>query len=68
VLAELVEASGEPPAAKIAWTDVAYFYELGVPAANFGPGDPLLAHRADEHVTRQHLERVHEALARILFG
>ena len=68
VLAELLEASGRDAAAKIAWTDVAFFAELGVPAANFGPGDPLLAHRADEFVTAADLEHVHAALAGVLRG
>jgi succinyl-diaminopimelate desuccinylase len=45
---------------------VASFYEHGVPAANFGPGDPLLAHHADEHVGRGSLERVRDTLASVL--
>lgn len=68
VLEALVQASGAPPRAKVGWTDVATLAAIGVPAANFGPGDPLLAHTPDEAVTAAELEHARAVLAAVLQG
>jgi succinyl-diaminopimelate desuccinylase len=57
---------GLAPVAKYGWTDVSRFAALGIPALNFGPGDPNLAHTRDEHVRTDHITACTELLRRYL--
>ncbi|MGV0775113.1 succinyl-diaminopimelate desuccinylase [Mycolicibacterium elephantis] len=64
--AALVAAAGGQVRAKYGWTDVARFAALGIPAVNYGPGDPNLAHRADERVETAAITAATDTLRRYL--
>ena len=64
---DFVAAVGGQPNPKFGWTDVARFTGLGIPAVNFGPGDPMLAHKQEEHVPLEQL-RSCEAKLRAWLG
>ncbi|WP_375491813.1 succinyl-diaminopimelate desuccinylase [uncultured Jatrophihabitans sp.] len=64
--AAFVAAVGGPARAKYGYTDVARFGTVGVPALNFAPGDPNLAHKPEEHVSMSQIRAAEDALIRFL--
>ncbi|MGH3775495.1 MAG: succinyl-diaminopimelate desuccinylase [Pseudonocardiaceae bacterium] len=65
---EFLATIGVTPVAKYGWTDVSRFAVLGIPALNYGPGDPNLAHTREEHVHTIQITDCTEVLRRYLTG
>jgi succinyl-diaminopimelate desuccinylase len=66
LVAEFAGLLNLPVRPKLGWTDVARFSAHGIPAVNFGPGDPEVSHTAGEHVSRASVEGCYQALAAFL--
>jgi len=66
--ADFVRTVGGEPVAKLGWTDVARFTQLGIPAVNFGPGDPNLAHTREEFVDIPRIAEAERVLRTYLTG
>lgn len=62
LLTSMIERNNLEVKAKLGWTDVAFFAQRGIPAANFGPADAHLAHTKDEWVSRESLDRAYSVL------
>ena len=65
---EFVAAVGATPKPKYGWTDVARFSALGIPAVNYGPGDPHLAHHDEERVPIAQITATEQGLRSWLRG
>ena len=63
---EFLAATGTTARGKYGWTDVSRFAALGIPALNYGPGDPNLAHTREEHVDVGQITRSADVLRSFL--
>ena len=62
-ISDFIKKTGAVVQPKQAWTDIARFFEHKIPCVNFGPGDPLLAHATNEHVSKKQLLESYELLS-----
>lgn len=65
---DFLAAVGGEAKPKYGWTDVARFSALGVPAVNYGPGDPIKAHADDERVATAQITACETGLRNWLSG
>ena len=65
---DFLAAVGGTPSPKFGWTDVARFTSLGIPAVNYGTGNPSLAHHKDEYAPVADLRAVEAGLRAWLTG
>ncbi|MET0286975.1 MAG: M20/M25/M40 family metallo-hydrolase, partial [Polyangiales bacterium] len=63
---KLVKSGVKTVERKQAWTDVARFDQIGVPAVNFGPGLNAQAHQHNEYTDLPLLAEGYEILRRFL--
>ncbi len=66
LIAEFIGTNDLAVRPKLGWTDVARFTSHGVPALNFGPGNPEIAHTHGEFVERVELDACYAVLARFI--
>ena len=66
LIAEFIGTNDLAVRPKLGWTDVARFTSHGIPALNFGPGNPEIAHTRAEFVERVELDACYAVLARFI--